>query len=347
MQLCVFGANSDESPIVIFDGISPAVSKSAFDTLLRMDYSLRFGFVHSNELRRVGGISWRRAEALCGPQVHWLESPAEKPLIVPVMTESADHHSETGFDKARDESQSRKGGNRSPNAALPTSEGGKTAIMGRKQVHHPNDGPLSGENNAKNGGKKRKRKPGQLRKRPDVDGQEMLKAKRDKVWNNEARNARIARIACAVRRMSKSTLVKLGCNDDVWKAVASTKRSGKPRIAIFVESAEHGRALLDLLPGWTLLTHKWRCDDAEGEEEYGEDADDSQDGDQTEQSTVQRVIVTETYAANNHLVVDVVIAASGCGDDLIWKNTAGRSVPMTNGINTQTIIDAGYIATGV
>jgi hypothetical protein len=124
-----------------------------------------------------------------------------------------------------------------------------------------------------------------------------LEQKRMAVWQNSRRNAAIAKIARAMAD---------GRVEDVWPhgilldqdALEERARAGG-RVAILVESPEHGRALALLLPNWSLLERvPVRPPSFEGA------------GDEAE--LPQRSLVTLARAAQlNELDIDVLIRADG------------------------------------
>jgi hypothetical protein len=77
-----------------------------------------------------------------------------------------------------------------------------------------------------------------------------LEWKRGSLWANPERNAAIARLAVALGGGDLAALWEFGLflDDEPVARLRSDRR-----VAVLVESAEHGRALGRLLPGWSLL----------------------------------------------------------------------------------------------
>ena len=120
-----------------------------------------------------------------------------------------------------------------------------------------------------------------------------LERKRRMYWHNDKRNAAIADVAEAFADGDQESLWHHGLllHDD---ADPVTEDNNGPRVAIVVESPEHGRALLECLPGWRLLDGAVQDDD--------QDAVDDMD----------HVIVTLVRAARlRQIDCDVLIWAVG------------------------------------
>lgn len=88
--------------------------------------------------------------------------------------------------------------------------------------------------------------PGHTAQEPALD------RKRLTIWHNEARNECIADLAAAFADGDVQTLWERGLllHDD---EDGLRREFGEPRVAIMVESTEHGQRLLQLLNGWSLI----------------------------------------------------------------------------------------------
>ena len=75
-------------------------------------------------------------------------------------------------------------------------------------------------------------------------------ARKRAVWNDAARNRFIANAAVAVAARDEVVLCRLALIAALDKLAAAVA----PRVAILVESPEHGRLLRKLMPGWLLVT---------------------------------------------------------------------------------------------
>ena len=74
-----------------------------------------------------------------------------------------------------------------------------------------------------------------------------LGRKREAFWFNDRRNAAVARVARAVAEGDTGTLREHGLEPHGW-----ADRVAPARVAVLVESPEHGRELARRLPGWDL-----------------------------------------------------------------------------------------------
>src|SRR5204862_296816 len=81
------------------------------------------------------------------------------------------------------------------------------------------------------------------------------------VWHNAARNAAVAGLALELALDPGAALARLGAGGREGERPG---RAGRARVAVLVESTEHGRALLALLPGWRLLHAAAGAGGAEG-----------------------------------------------------------------------------------
>ncbi len=146
---------------------------------------------------------------------------------------------------------------------------------------------------------------------PRTNGLDGLTYKRAACWANPRRNAVIARIATAFGSGDLNTLwasqVLLDCPD--WQ---STGLAEQPRVAVLVESKEHGRALHRLLPGWDLVSA----------------ADGLGNGQPVSQRS--RSIVTITRAYRFGLDANVIVAASGAEGLLQLPSFPPPSMPGPN-----------------
>jgi len=82
-------------------------------------------------------------------------------------------------------------------------------------------------------------------------------ARKRAVWRDDPRNDAIAAAAHAITAGRREDLHALGMSEDDASAVAGP--SPRPRrVAVLVESPDHGRELLGRLHGWHLLADRWR-----------------------------------------------------------------------------------------
>jgi hypothetical protein len=124
-----------------------------------------------------------------------------------------------------------------------------------------------------------------------------LDRKRALYWHNAVRNAHVAAVAGTVVQRDRAALRQLGFNKKDVRAVLGV---AKNRVVVLVESPEHGRRLLALLPGWGLrqLTAQHAG---------------SGDNDNNPKKITDPAVVTAAYAGVNGIRADVVIRATGGG----------------------------------
>ena len=128
----------------------------------------------------------------------------------------------------------------------------------------------------------------------DTSGLESLQRKRAAFWANEGRNNFVARVATAATACDTRRLRELGvCLDDAELPAAAVQGW---RVAVVVESPEHGRALQRLLPDWQMKTRMPAIKDvvSDGGGHIGS-------------------IVTLAYAARHGIDADVVVRCDGGG----------------------------------
>jgi hypothetical protein len=118
-----------------------------------------------------------------------------------------------------------------------------------------------------------------------------LDRKRSLIWHNSIRNKRIAEVASAVAARDIRALRRLGFRDEDMTVM----HFRAPRIVILVETPEHGRKLLPLLPGWKMLDLMPKDETASPQKP----------------TTREPVIVTAAFAATKPIRADVVIRATG------------------------------------
>jgi hypothetical protein len=131
------------------------------------------------------------------------------------------------------------------------------------------------------------------------EARDALERKRTEYWRNAPRNGLIASVARGVLSANWRRLRAHGLPE----AVVREAGHGDRRVAMLVESPEHGRELKRLLPDWTLCdatTHA-SCDVHDGGPR----------------------IVTLVYAAKHGVSADVVIRATGTPFPLTVKNFPG------------------------
>lgn len=335
-----FAANDDDWQVVLFDDISAAVSESAFSTLLYMDRTLRFGFVCRREIEKLDEFQRIRAEALCGPIDAVTMDKGKKTPIIQMMAENGRENAEYG----QELEQKRKSDQRLPGTstknkkktrkkqALEATDSGELASNKATQAHNPKHGPQSSTNSGQTTIKKRTGKRGKLVKRENTDDRAILERKRTEVWKNQELNRRIGDVARAIRTRKESKLKEMGCSA-VCKPLRACKTHGKPKVAILVESAEHAHELKKLLSKWTLLQKAWASKD---ESKSGKDKSHAP----RKPKMCERVIVTETYVAYNHLDVDVVVVASGSVNGHLRMRKAASAGRTGNGLSTQLVVNA-------
>lgn len=116
-----------------------------------------------------------------------------------------------------------------------------------------------------------------------------LERKRTLYWHNEARNERVAAVARVVVKADPLMLKAVGLRNQDVRMLRNMDTS---RVVVLVETPEHGRRLLPLLPpGWRML-------DAEAVED--------------KHTTFQGpAVVTAVYASRRRIRANVVIRATG------------------------------------
>jgi len=131
-----------------------------------------------------------------------------------------------------------------------------------------------------------------------------LEQKRRHLWHHPKRNQQVARIAKAFRDADLETLrderIPVEHLEPQLRAIGE-----QPRVAIIVESPEHGRELHRLLPGWRL---------AKGTALAVKDLP-------TFPLEAEQMIITRTRARAAGLAADVVIRADGT--DEAWRDDYG------------------------
>jgi hypothetical protein len=137
---------------------------------------------------------------------------------------------------------------------------------------------------------------------PAIQPASPLERKRMFFWQNAARNRLIAHAAQAIRQNDQQMLRRLVLDKPAAALMQTVNKSG-PKVAIVVESVEHGRELCRLLPDWPLR--------------YAGDNPDAPDDLFINSSAIVTLAMTE----RSPLLVDVVIYAAGTGDR--WRDDLG------------------------
>jgi hypothetical protein len=127
-------------------------------------------------------------------------------------------------------------------------------------------------------------------------GNTPLERKRALYWHNRWRNAFVARVARAFADGELGVLTELG----VPAAACPGAGRSHPRVAVLVESKEHGQALLQFLPGWTMH-------DAVGVSNSPAVA---QTG-TTEPAMMLPAVITSVLASRTVVHADVLVRATG------------------------------------
>ncbi len=136
---------------------------------------------------------------------------------------------------------------------------------------------------------------------PTPPSADALERKRQSVWHNGRRNRVIAQIAEALASGHPDALYCHGLGLDGVDHLAGLEN---PRVAVLVESPEHGSKLNQLLPGWTLLSG--RAGRGDDEKAAGAGPGDALD------DRPDRTILTMVHADRlDPLEVDVLIRADG------------------------------------
>lgn len=131
-----------------------------------------------------------------------------------------------------------------------------------------------------------------------------LERKRQAVWNNNRRNEVVAAVAKAVVDDSQDDLIAYGLD---LGGKGGRSRHRRPRVAILVESPEHGRALQRLLPTWPLLKDRKN-------REVGFSSISRRDSHDLDEGLPGLAIVTMMHAQDiDQFDVDVLIRADGNG----------------------------------
>jgi hypothetical protein len=145
---------------------------------------------------------------------------------------------------------------------------------------------------------------------PAWAGSDPLQRKRVNIWHNPHRNRLIARLAQACAGRDQAVLRELLIDVDA----GCCRQPGPPRVAILVESPEHGHALRKCLP-WPLLTFS---------NEQAAPAD-------ARGVNMVKAIITTLRASRQGVAADVVIRADGTA--LPWHDSWGLH-PAGNGEST-------------
>jgi hypothetical protein len=123
-----------------------------------------------------------------------------------------------------------------------------------------------------------------------------LERKRALYWKNATRNAHVAAVARTVVQRDRAALRQFGFSKKDVRAVLTTANN---RVVVLVESPEHGRRLLPLLPGWRLrqlpAQHTGSADN------------------DNRKNVTGPAVVTAAYAATKGVRADVIIRATGGG----------------------------------
>jgi hypothetical protein len=128
-----------------------------------------------------------------------------------------------------------------------------------------------------------------------------LRRKRDMFWQNSHRNQQIALTAQALQQGNTCRLRKLGL-DEVAKLMRSSQENA-PTVAIVIESPEHGRELVQGLPGWRL------------------DLASESISPKSDHSLKQNTILTLSRALKSKVVAEIVVYAAGGGKR--WIDSVG------------------------
>ena len=152
--------------------------------------------------------------------------------------------------------------------------------------------------------------------------------KRDGIWHNPDRNAAIASIARSIADGDETHLWVHGLFLD--EALNQRGPRYHRRVAIIVESPEHGRTLAALLPGWRLL-----CD-PESRAGHRESAGEERRSRKlSETASLDKSIITMARASHLHSInTDVLIR----GDGMPWT----MELPLSAGVRNEedlTLID--------
>jgi hypothetical protein len=75
-------------------------------------------------------------------------------------------------------------------------------------------------------------------------------ARKRALWSAAARNRFVADAAVAIAVRDEAAIYRLG----LFETMSVLGENFRPRVAVLVESPEHGRILRRLLPGWPLVT---------------------------------------------------------------------------------------------
>jgi hypothetical protein len=144
-----------------------------------------------------------------------------------------------------------------------------------------------------------------------------LARKRSHLWNNAVRNAHIAALAKELLAAKESRLLARGFSQTDIVLIQSLPDE---RIGLLVESTEHGRAMQTALPNWRFL----HMAPAESDMDRASGKQRRDNG---------PMIITETYASQNGVPIDLLIRATGTSGRLMVKGfppvkTPGRALVM-------------------
>ena len=128
-------------------------------------------------------------------------------------------------------------------------------------------------------------------------GLSALERKRALLWNNPARNAKIAAVARAIAGRDPIALDRLGFPPAIVENLGG--EGAAPRIAVLVESTEHARQLQLRLPAWPVMDAILRTRSARVGLIHP-----------AKESTMCR-LVTLTRAVRDGVLADIVIRATG------------------------------------
>jgi len=136
----------------------------------------------------------------------------------------------------------------------------------------------------------------------------VLHRKRVWVWRNAERNGAVAELAGAFEHGDVATLAGYGVPSAAI-TVPGAEAQRQATVAVLLESTEHAKELLPLLPGWRLL-HAAPHGDG-GERDVADSAS----------AVTHRAITTMVYAEKHGILSDIVIRADGTDD---WPLSADR-----------------------
>lgn len=131
-----------------------------------------------------------------------------------------------------------------------------------------------------------------------------LERKQALYWHNTARNEYVAKVAQAVHLMDRVALKEVGLRNQDIRAI---KTCGRARIRLLVETPQHARELLTLLPGWCMGTMI-----PSGVDDGKEKA--------SEVNFQMPMIMAAVYASTLDIQADIIIRATGMGWPLKVRN---------------------------